>query len=139
VRIAEASVSEFEIPQLLIATRWEFDVTNLFFIVLSAFFVALGIFKEKALEPMVGRALQLGYVVVSLFLWLRTYAAIVRGQNLGRLLAELDPVFQIANPALQQPTWYLRIATFVVMGVVTLYVLDRAIVPIRGSQPGSAL
>jgi hypothetical protein len=119
-------MSEFEIQQLLIATRWEFDIPTMLYIVVSLAFILVGMLRSQTSDVISVRALQVAYVFAAGFLYIRAEAAIVRAQKLGALLSASSPSFEIANPALQMPTYYLRVGTFLVVFVVTLLVLWRA-------------
>ena len=119
-------MTEFEIQELLIASRWEFDVATYFFILVSTVFLAVALSRPGGLDKTAIRLLQLAYVVITAYLYIRTYAAIIRGQKLGGLLVQMDPVFEFWNPSLQQPTWYLRVATFILLTATTVFLLHRA-------------
>ena len=95
------------------------------FIFLSLACLALGSVKACFQNRFELRLLQVIYLLSSLFLIIRAYAAIIRGQKLGGLLVEMNPVFEFWNPSLQSPTWYLRVGTFVVVLVATLFILER--------------
>lgn len=118
-------MTEFEIQQLLIQSRWEFDVPNYVFIFLSLACIVMGSIKGGFQHKLELRLLQLIYLLSSLFLIIRSYAAIIRGQKLGGLLVQMDPVFEFWNPSLQSPTWYLRLGTWIVLLVATLFILER--------------
>ena len=120
-------MSEFEAQHLLILSRWEFDLPTLFFIAVSMGFMALGFLRACALDAVVVRLSQVAYAAVTAYLYVRTYAAIVRAQKLGAIVVGMEPSFEFWNPALQQPTWYIRNGLFVVLILVTLFVLHRSI------------
>ncbi|MEP7243154.1 MAG: hypothetical protein ABI885_05650 [Gammaproteobacteria bacterium] len=111
--------TEFEVQQLLIATRWEFDVPTMLFVIVSMAFIAIGVWRSGRLDVISAPLLQVAYVVVSGFMFIRAYAAIVRARTLGALLTDLTPAFEIANSVLQQATFYLRNGTFLVLFLVT--------------------
>lgn len=117
-------MAEYELQDLLIASRWEFDVPSLIFIFVSAAFMAIALgLKADRLSV---RLLQASYLVATVFLVIRTWAAIIRAQKLGGLVASSEPVFEFWNPAMQTPTLYIRIALFLVMTAATLLMLERA-------------
>ena len=118
-------MTEFEIQQLLIQSRWEFDVATYLFIFSSLSFMAIGTGLKVFHDSLNNKVLQLSYLIVSLFFMIRAYAAIIRGQKLGGLLVEMDPVFEFWNPALQSPTWYIRWATFLIVLITIVLVLNR--------------
>lgn len=119
-------MSEYELQQLLIASRWEFDIPTLLFMALSLVFIVPALLQASRLERLTVLLCQLSYLLAAGFLWLRTHAAIIRGQKLGGLIAGQQAEFEFWNPAFQQPTWYLRIGVFLAFGALTLYLLQRA-------------
>lgn len=119
-------MSEFELHQLLVASRWEFEVPMLAYIAISLGMMALAICRRGVIDGLSVRLLQLVYIMLALFMGLRFEAGLVRGQKLGVMLRESGATFDFFNPALQQFTWYERIATAAVLFLVTLVALERA-------------
>ena len=119
-------MSEFEIQQLFIATRWEFDIPTMLFVFASLAFISLGLKFRGTMDKWDVRLLQLAYVFCSGFLFVRAQAAIVRASRLTELLMSTKPAFTIATPAFQQPTYFFRYGSFIVLFVVTLVVIQRS-------------
>ena len=119
-------MTEYELHELVVATRAEFDLPTFLLIVLSAAFVYLGLQRTAQLPVLPVRLLQLLYSAVAGFLWLRAYAAIVRLRKLSAELRELEPVFDYANASLQVTTYFSRMTMIVICVAVTLYFLERA-------------
>ena len=119
-------MTEFEVQQLLVATRWEFDVPTFFFVLVSMGFMAVGVFRPAALTALNVRFLQIAYALISGFMLLRCAAAIVRLKKLSVMLLEMDPTFEYWNRSLQMPTLYARIALFLVVFLLTLFLLNTA-------------
>ena len=118
-------MTEYELQDLLISSRWEFDIPSIVFLLASLTIIvfAPGVKTDRFNI----RLLQRSYFVASLFLMIRTYAAIIRAQKLGALVAGSEPLFEFWNPAVQTPTLYIRIALFLVLIAATLIVLERTI------------
>ncbi|MEN9704325.1 MAG: hypothetical protein RLZZ393_204 [Pseudomonadota bacterium] len=119
-------MSEFELQQLFIATRWEFDVPTILLMLVSLCIVSLGARARDAFGTRGILLLQLAYVFAAGFLFTRMQAAIVRAGRLTELLAATKPSFILATPSFQQPTYLFRYGTFVVFFLVTLVLLQRA-------------
>jgi hypothetical protein len=122
-------VSEFEIQQLVIETRWEFAVPSLALVFVSMGFMAVGIWRPGAMDRLSVRLLQVTYVVLVAFLAIRGYAAVLRAIKLTAVLRATIPnaQFDYMNPAVQTPTVIIRLAALVILLVVTLFLLNRAI------------
>lgn len=123
-------MSEFELQQLFVATRWEYDIPTLLFLFASLGFVSVGTKARAAFGNPGLLLLQLAYVFVSGFLFVRMQAAIVRASRLTELLSAAHPSFTVATPSFQLPTYLFRYGSFAVLFVVTLVLLQRA----RGSR-----
>lgn len=124
-------MSEFEIHQLVILTRWEFAVPTLAILFVSMGYMAVGIWRTGNLDRLSVRLLQLSYVALVVLLTIRGYAAVARAIKLTGLLMQSIPdvQFNYMNPAIQYPTVIIRLATLVILLVVTLFLLNRAIKP----------
>ena len=122
-------MSEFEIQQLVIETRWEFAVPTLALLFVSLGFMAVGIWRPGGLDRLSVRLLQVTYVVLVAFLAIRGYAAVLRAIKLTAVLRKTIPnvQFDYMNPAVQTPTVIIRLAALVILLVVTLFLLNRAI------------
>ena len=124
-------MSEFEIHQLVIETRWEFAVPTLAILFVSMGFMAIGLWRTGGLDRIGVRLLQLSYVAIVALLTLRGYAAVVRAIKLTAVLRQSIPhiQFDYMNPAVQYPTVVIRLGTLAILLVVTLFLLNRAIRP----------
>ena len=124
-------MSEFEIHQLVIETRWEFAVPTLAILFVSMGFMAIGLWRTGGLDRIGVRLLQLSYVAIVALLTLRGYAAVVRAIKLTAVLRETIPhiQFDYMNPTVQYPTVVIRLGTLAILLVVTLFLLNRAIKP----------
>ena len=124
-------MSEFEIHQLVIETRWEFAVPTLAILFVSMGFMAIGLWRTGGLDRIGVRLLQLSYVAIVALLTLRGYAAVVRAIKLTAVLRETIPhiQFDYMNPTVQYPTVVIRLGTLAILLVVTLFLLNRAIRP----------
>ncbi len=123
------AMSEFEIHQLVIESRWEFAVPTLALVFVSMGFMAVGIWRPGGLDRLSVRLLQLTYLVLAAFLFIRGYAAVLRAIKLTAVLRETIPnmQFDYMNPAVQTPTLVLRLGALVLLLVVTLFLLNRAV------------
>jgi len=124
-------MTEYEIHQLVIETRWEFGIPTLAIIFVSMAFMAVGIWRPASLDKLSVRLLQVSYVALVILLTIRGYAAVVRAMKLTAVLLESIPEvqFNYMYPAIQQPTVVIRSATLFILLGVTLYLLNRAIRP----------
>ena len=124
-------MSEFEIQQLVIETRWEFAVPTLAILFVSMGFMAIGLWRTGGLDRIGVRLLQLSYVAIVALLTLRGYAAVVRAIKLTAVLRQSIPhiQFDYMNPTVQYPTVVIRLGTLAILLVVTLFLLNRAIRP----------
>ena len=124
-------MSEFEIHQLVIETRWEFAVPTLAILFVSMGFMAIGLWRTGGLDRIGVRLLQLSYVAIVALLTLRGYAAVVRAIKLTAVLRQSIPhiQFDYMNPTVQYPTVVIRLGTLAILLVVTLFLLNRAIRP----------
>jgi len=122
-------MSEYEIHQLVIETRWEFGVPTLAILFVSMSYMAVGVWRTGGLDAFSVRLLQLSYVAMVALLTLRGYAAVIRAIKLTAALRQSIPhiQFDYMNPAVQMPTVVLRLGTLVILIVVTLFLLNRAI------------
>jgi len=119
-------VTEFELQQLFIATRWEFDIPAMLLVGFSLAFIAVRTSSASLLQGYRTYLYSAAYLFVAGFLFVRAYAAVGRAQKLSALLRSVDPAFEVSNPALQLPTYFFRYGLFTVVIVVTLYLLLRA-------------
>jgi uncharacterized MnhB-related membrane protein len=122
-------MSEYEIHQLVIETRWEFAVPTLTIIFVSMGYMAVGIWRAGGLDRLSVRLLQLSYIALVALLAIRGYAAVIRAIKLTAVLMQTIPhvQFNYMYPAIQHPTVAIRLATLVILLVVTLFLLNRAI------------
>lgn len=120
-------MTEFELHQVLIHTRAEFDQPTFLLVFLSVGFITIGLWQTGRLPVFQVRMLQVLFVGITGFLWLRAYAAIVRLRKISAELRELETVFDYANPTLQIPTYFGRMSLWLLCLVVALYFLNRAI------------
>jgi len=127
----KGEMTEYEIHQLVIETRWEFGIPTLAIIFVSMAFMAVGIWRPASLDKLSVRLLQVSYVALVILLTIRGYAAVVRAMKLTAVLLESIPEvqFNYMYPAIQQPTVVIRFATLFILLGVTLYLLNRAIRP----------
>ncbi len=124
-------MSEYEIHQLVIESRWEFGVPTLAILFVSMGYMAVGVWRTGGLDALSVRLLQLSYVAIVALLALRGYAAVIRAIKLTAVLRQSIPhiQFDYMYPAIQYPTVVLRLATLVILLGVTLFMLNRAIKP----------
>ena len=119
-------MSEFEIQQLIIASRWEFDVPTLVLIFVSMGGMSVGITRPQSLPVLSVRLLQIAFLIVVGFLYIRAFAAIVRLRKVSYLLIENEPAFEYWNISIQMPTFWLRNALFIMVPLITLLLLERS-------------
>lgn len=119
-------MTEYELQNLIIATRWEFDIPTLFLVAVSIAYIAIGLWRSRSLSLLHVILLQISYLLIAAFMWVRAYAAIVRMLKVSNLLVESDPSFQYWNFAIQIPTYYSRMSLFFILTLITLFVLFGA-------------
>ena len=115
--------TEFFLQQLIVATRWEFDIPTFLLMAFSIVFMWLAISKRRSLDISSMLLLQLSYLSISAFLYIRFYAAVIRLRKLSYVLVEQNPTFEYWNQAVQMPTYWSRNLLFLVLTVATVNLL----------------
>lgn len=118
-------MTEYELHQLILASRAEFDIASLAMLFASLGFIAVahqgstlwGIFTRKLFIY--------SYVVVSSLILIRTVASIVRFGKLNLILQAGDPEFLVSNVTLQLPTALLRIGFFILVFWLTINIIKN--------------
>ena len=118
-------MSEFEVHQLLIAQRAEFDIATLTYVAVSGFFIALAILSKSNWEQRTRRLIFVTYLLISAFIVIRIAASIVRFGKLSIILESMDPEFWVSNITLQAPTLILRVAVIIVTAWLTVHIINR--------------
>jgi hypothetical protein len=132
-----SEMSEYEIHQLIIETRAEFDLLTYLFPIVSLAFIVVGIMCARASDVisdaisvrLTQAAFIVSYIIVAVFMYIRVEAAQVRFVRAVGVLRQknVDPEYawNILQP-LQGITADVRLWVFVCMGLLTLLVLLRA-------------
>ena len=119
-------MGEFEIQQLLVATRLEFDLGTAVFVLLSLAVMALAASTRLCGDAISRRLLAAAYLIAAAFVFLRVLAAIIRFAKLMRLLGSSGASLEVTNLAVQLPTLALRGGVFVIFIWLTLRVIRQS-------------
>ena len=118
-------MSEFELHQLILASRAEFDIATAIMLATSLGFIVIAQLRTVKWSVYARVMVIVTYVVASALIFIRTIASIVRFAKLNALLEAGDPAFIVTNLSLQLPTVALRLVLFVSLFLVTVYFLYR--------------
>ena len=113
----EKAMTEFELQQLLLASRYEFDATTAFMTLLGFMVIALSRLPFTRRER---QSLTTLYLLVQSFCVIRIVAAIVRFGTQSALLTAMDTSYHPGNAWLQLPTVVIRVvlvAALIYLGV----------------------
>ena len=113
-------MDEYELHQLAAGSRYEFDGATLAFMAWAAAFLFFCRDSGGHWSVSAGCLLGLLYLVGSGLLIIRCVAAMGRYGKQIFLLNSLPAKYVLANPSLQWPTLYIRIALFVIAPLVVL-------------------
>src|SRR5262249_33661931 len=115
-----AMMTEYEVQTLMLASRAEFDIGTVLYLVTSIAFMLLLSSRRLTHEPAQVRLLSWSYVLVSVFILVRVIAAMVRFGKLNQVLDTLHPAFVVDNHVVQIPTLVLRVTLFILLPFLTL-------------------
>ena len=118
-------MSEFELHQLILASRAEFDIATAIMLATSLGFIVIAQLRTAKWSVYARVMVIVTYVVASEIIVIRTIVSIVRFAKLNALLEAGDRAFIVTNLSLQLPTVALRLALFVSLFLVTVYFLYR--------------
>lgn len=114
-------MSEFEIQQLIIAARADFDAATTTFLGFSLLVMAMAIFSRSQWDRRTRWLFIASYLVTTAFLIFRVLAAMLRFGKAEALLQA--PAFKVMAPMVQAPTFALRVLVFVLFIWLTLHLL----------------
>ena len=117
-------MTEFEIHQLIIGSRWEFDRASIMVFVLCTVVGLISVCAKNGLNSMVRGALTLMTLIGTGYFFIRGFAAIRRFILQNELLKDIDAQFVHSFPAVQLPTVLLRVAFLVSCVVVALVLIN---------------
>lgn len=122
-------MSEFEVHQLIVGSRYEFDLATLIYLLWALAFIFLCRTDSKPWK--LPGALLVGgfYLTGAAFIALRCVAAIIRSIKQTALLDQTAHQFDFANPAVQLPTLVLRLVLAVVAPIVVIYFVSAKASP----------
>ena len=118
-------MSEFELHQLILASRAEFDIATAIMLATSLGFIVIAQLRTAKWSVYARVMVIVTYMVASALIFIRTIASIVCFAKLNALLEAGDREFIVTNLSLQLPTVALRLALFVSLFLVTVYFLYR--------------
>ena len=125
-------MDEYQINQLMVAMRAEFDGATALYVLFSLAIMALVSFvseqRESRWNANISSWLYGFYAVIAAFIVIRGAAAIVRFAELSALLASMDPTYHPGFLPLQLPTVILRLVLLIVTTTVTIKFM-RATLP----------
>lgn len=118
-------MSEFEIHQLIVGSRYEFDLATLIYMVWALAFIVLCRSDDKSWS-IPGASLLGGlYLAGAALIALRCVAAVIRSIKQTALLEGTAHQFDFANPAVQLPTLVLRLLLAIIAPVAVIYFLSK--------------
>ncbi len=113
-------MTEFELHQLLIRSRWEFDRASIMVLVLSLSVCALCRLRSDGMSARLRWGLTALTLVGSAYFFLRGAAAIRRFLHQSQILESLEPLYWHGFVPLQFPTLIARVSLFVACIVIAL-------------------
>ncbi len=119
-------MSEFELHQLMIASRWEFDYSTLVVCGIGFLFAIVALAFQGRLKASHSYLMMAMCLVPSAFFGFRAFAAIVRFVKIKREMGEMTLVFDPSYQALQTPTFYSRMFILVLVPLIAIYLLKTA-------------
>ena len=114
-------MTEFEIHQLIVGSRYEFDFATVVYMGWSVAFIFLSRMDDRSWSPKTLRIATWLYLAGASFIVVRCVASMLRGIKQTGLLAQTTQQFDFANPLLQVPTLGFRIAIYVMATVAALH------------------
>lgn len=118
-------MTEYELHQLILASRAEFDIASLAMLFASLGFIFVANQGAAMWSTLNRRLFVFSYVIVSSLILIRTIASIVRFGKLNLILQSGDPEFLVSNVTLQLPTALLRIGFFILMFWLTINIIKN--------------
>lgn len=103
-------MTEFELHQLIIASRAEFDTATVVVFTINLVFCVIALWKVEQLDTSQIRALSFIHLTMTILFTMRAISAIVRFGWLNLELNELDEIFNPTMPFMQIPTVIFRAA-----------------------------
>lgn len=118
-------MSEFELHQLAISSRYEFDIATIVYMAWTAVFLFMCRDRAERWSRGLGLWVAALYVIGCALIAVRCIAAMNRyGKELA-LLAEYPSISIIMNPGLQTSTLVFRIGFFVIATMIALHFIRR--------------
>ncbi len=118
-------MTEFEVQQLIVGSRYEFDFATLAYMAWALAFIFLSRRSDAPWDKTTYRLATLLYLTGAGFIAIRCLASMLRGLKQNMLLAEMTHQFEVANPAVQYPTLIFRLAIYIVPLIVALHFLRQ--------------
>lgn len=118
-------MTEYELHQLAAGSRYEFDGATLAFMAWGLAFLFLS--RGERWPVSSGVLMGVLYLAGAGLLVIRCVAAMGRYGKQIALLNQLPAEYVLANPSLQLPTLWIRIALFVITPLVVLYFVRQKV------------
>lgn len=113
-------MTEYEIHRLIMISRAEFDLATL--VVVGLGFAAIGLSGPVARRGVSAQTWLTVILLTAVVLGgLRTISAVSRFVELREVLREMSPIYHPDIPALQLPTFYLRMALLLIVPAGSIY------------------
>ena len=117
-------MTEFEIHQLIIGSRWEFDRASIMIFVLCASVGLISATARNGLNLVARRALFWTTLLGTGYFFIRGFAAMRRFALQNGLLSDIDAHFIHSFPAVQLPTLGLRLAFLAACLIVAIVLIN---------------
>lgn len=118
-------MSEFEIHQLIVGSRYEFDFATLAYMGWALAFIIVSRIDDRRWSVAATWLMGSFYLVGAGLIALRCAAAVIRSMKQTGLLSQTAHQFDFANPSIQFPTLILRLLLGILAPVVVIYFLRR--------------
>ena len=119
-------MDEFELHQLIVQSRWEFDRASIMIFVLCVSVCLLCRVGQNRLSPALRWGLTALTLTGSFYFLIRGFAAMRRFFNQGQILQNLEPVYWHGYLPIQMPTLIARLSFLIACVVVALMFIRTA-------------
>ena len=117
-------MTEFEIHQLIIGSRWEFDRASIMIFILCASVGLISATARNGLSAVARRALFWATLLGTGYFFIRGFAAMRRFAIQNGLLKDVDAQFVHSFPAVQFPTLGLRLAFLIACVTLAIVLIN---------------
>ncbi|NND81747.1 MAG: hypothetical protein HKN50_04890 [Gammaproteobacteria bacterium] len=119
-------MTEYQLHQLLIANRADFDNAIVMVVLVNFLFIVLAMWKSGELPTQSVRRLKVMCLVATTFFTLRAIAGLVRLEFVIREMVQLESNRDLFVSVWQWPTLFFTIGAVVASPLVAMYFLSRA-------------